>query len=74
MASCFGRKKSGLCNGVIHQCKRCESVGCDQIEAGECSNQAFHLDRCLKCSKSRFLTAVELVTSLEAAWKGETIN
>jgi hypothetical protein len=66
MANCLGRKKSGPCNDPIHRCDDCGTVGCDQIEAAGCSNQGFRMHTCLKCGKPRFLTAIELVTSLEA--------
>jgi hypothetical protein len=50
MASCPGKRKSAAtCNSVIYRCNKCTSVGCDQVQAGECSNQGFRLGTCVKC-------------------------
>jgi hypothetical protein len=66
MANCFGtRKSAGICNSSVHQCDECANTGCDQIEAGECSNQGFGLGTCVSCGKARFLSAVDLVRILE---------
>jgi hypothetical protein len=50
MASCPGKRKSAAtCDSVVHRCTKCTSVGCDQVQAGECSNQGFRFGTCLKC-------------------------
>jgi hypothetical protein len=50
MASCPGKLKSAAsCNSVVHQCKKCLSVGCDQVQADECSQQGFRLGTCVNC-------------------------
>lgn len=50
MASCPGKKKSGLqCLSTVYRCKKCGSVGCDQGQAGDCSNQGFRISTCVKC-------------------------
>jgi hypothetical protein len=69
MAGCAGKRKSAVtCNSAIHCCRKCTSVGCDQVEEGECSNQGFRFGTCMKCGKVRFLAAADLVLMLEAAW------
>jgi hypothetical protein len=66
MPKCSGKRKSaGICNSTVHLCDECANVGCDQIEAGECSNQGFRLGTCVNCGKARFLSAVDLVRILE---------
>ena len=50
MAICNGHKKSAaLCHSTVNGCTRCTNVGCDQDEAGQCSNQGFHSGICLNC-------------------------
>jgi hypothetical protein len=50
MAVCSGKRKSGAtCNSTVYRCDKCVNVGCDQVHAGECSNQGFRLSMCLKC-------------------------
>jgi hypothetical protein len=51
MASCPGTKikKNWPCLTVLYRCKRCNNVGCDQAQVGECSNQGFRLGKCLRC-------------------------
>jgi hypothetical protein len=54
MANCQGRKRStAICNGVVYRCENCTNVGCDQVEAGECSNQGFRSECCLICGTIR---------------------
>jgi hypothetical protein len=66
MAGCAGKRKTlAICKSNLHECDECESVGCDQIEAGECSKQGFRFGTCLTCGKGRFLSAVDLVRMLE---------
>jgi hypothetical protein len=50
MADCSGKRKSAAkCNSVVYSCNKCTSVGCDQVEADECSNQGFRSGTCVKC-------------------------
>ena len=50
MASCQGRKPNkNLCAGVLHRCKKCGAVGCDQPSLGGCTNQLFKVGKCTKC-------------------------
>ena len=50
MASCQGKRRStAICNSVVYRCENCTNVGCDQVEAGECSNQGFRSRFCLMC-------------------------
>jgi hypothetical protein len=54
MASCTGtRKSAAICKSVVDSCTKCTNVGCDQVEAGECSNQGFRSGICLKCGKMK---------------------
>jgi len=54
MANCQGKRKStAICNGVVNRCDNCTNVGCDQIEARECSNQGFRSNSCLMCGVIR---------------------
>ena len=50
MADCSGKRKSAAtCNSVVSSCNKCTGVGCDQVEADECSNQGFRSGTCVKC-------------------------
>jgi hypothetical protein len=50
MASCSGKLKSAAtCGSVVHRCKKCMSIGCDQVAPDECSEQGFRLGTCVKC-------------------------
>lgn len=51
MASCPGRrtKRSGSCLATLYRCKKCGNVGCEHIQAGECTNQGFRLTKCARC-------------------------
>ena len=54
MASCQGKRRStAICNSVVYRCENCTNVGCDQVEAGECSNQGFRSNSCLICGTIR---------------------
>ena len=54
MASCPGKRRStAMCNKVVYRCENCTNVGCDQVEAGECSNQGFRSNSCLMCGTIR---------------------
>ena len=54
MASCQGKRRStAICNSVVYRCENCTNVGCDQVEAGECSNQGFRSNSCLMCGTIR---------------------
>jgi hypothetical protein len=54
MASCQGKRKStAICNSVVYSCDNCTNVGCDQVEARECSNQGFRSNSCLMCGAIR---------------------
>jgi len=50
MASCIGKRKSAAtCDSVVYRCLKCTNVGCDQGQAGGCSNQGFRFGTCVKC-------------------------
>ena len=54
MASCQGKRRStAICNGVVYRCENCTNVGCDQVEAGECSIQGFRSNACVMCGVIR---------------------
>ena len=54
MASCQGKRRSAaICNSVVYRCENCTNVGCDQLEAGECSSQGFRSNSCLMCGTIR---------------------
>jgi hypothetical protein len=54
MASCQGKRISTtICNSVVYRCENCTNVGCDQVEAGECSNQGFRSNSCVICGALR---------------------
>jgi len=38
-----------MCGGTVNRCDKCASLGCDQVQPGECSNQAFWFGTCMKC-------------------------
>lgn len=46
---------------VIYRCNKCTSVGCDQLQAGECSNQGFRLGTCVKCGTIKLAEDLRLV-------------
>jgi hypothetical protein len=74
MAICAGKRKSAItCNSAVYLCEECISIGCDQVEAGECSNQGFRFGTCVKCGKPRFLSASDLVRMLETTYTKEEI-
>ena len=71
MANCSGKRKSlAICNSTVYDCDECASAGCDQIEAGECSNQGFRFGTCVTCGKARLLSAFDLVRMLETTQTG----
>ena len=54
MASCPGKRRStAICNSVVYRCENCTNVGCNQIDAGECSNQGFRSNARLMCGTIR---------------------
>lgn len=52
MASCPGKRDKHTCGRTLYRCKKCGNVGCDQVQVGKCTNQAFSGSKCLKCGKS----------------------
>jgi len=54
MAFCPGRRKSksGSCSARLYCCKKYRNIGCEQTNIGECSNQGFHMFKCLKTIQS----------------------
>jgi hypothetical protein len=65
---CPGKRKSAAtCNSVVHYCDKCKSVGCDQIEAGECSNQGFRSGTCVKCGTRKLGQDLRLVMTPQLA-------
>jgi len=64
MADCSGKRKSAAtCNSVVSSCNKCTSVGCDQVEADECSNQGFRSGTCVKCGTIKLGQDLPLVMS-----------
>ena len=54
MTNCQGKRRSAAkCNSAVYRCENCTNVGCDQVEAGECSNQGFRSKSCLMCGTIR---------------------
>jgi hypothetical protein len=70
MASCQGKRRStAICNSVVYRCEKCTNVGCDQVEAGGCSNQGFRSNNCLMCGRIRFGERLAMTPQLEEAMK-----
>jgi hypothetical protein len=71
MASCQGKGRStAICNSVVYRCENCTNVGCDQVEANECSNQGFRSNSCLMCGRMRLgEEPLAMTPQLEAAMK-----
>jgi len=53
MVSCTGKRKSASCGSRVYGCRKCTNFGCDQLQAGECSNQGFRSGRCIRCETVR---------------------
>ena len=71
MASCQGKRRSkSICNDAVFRCENCTNVGCDEVEAGECSNQGFRSNTCLMCGTLRLGEECLVMTpQLEEAMK-----
>ena len=39
----------GTCGSLVYKCKKCGSVGCDQLSDGKCTNQNFTSGKCMSC-------------------------
>jgi len=51
MANCPGKKGERKCGSILHRCKACGNLGCDQTEEDKCTHQGFTRGRCRKCGK-----------------------
>ena len=50
MAHCRGRHiHRHTCNSIVYRCIKCGTVGCDQRDKAECTNQNFQHGKCKKC-------------------------